>query len=222
MSVAAEIWKHPLLRSARTRAKSDPAAIVVARDNAADNPLSSLVRQLFFSGAIQRTRALFVSPGPETDASALAEDAARVLLDITCATVAIVDSRATSLPCDSPKKPQGAVDLRSSCSQGFQIGDHLWRIPADQLAQTSAARGHLSSDHLPFDYSLFAGSVTESLFALLCSYCDAAVLVLTASETRRESAMQAKRILQQHGVELLGTVLEGRRFPIPEAIYRRL
>ncbi|HEV2697648.1 MAG TPA: hypothetical protein VGU90_06620 [Terriglobales bacterium] len=223
MSVAAGIWRHPLLRSARARA-AEPM-VVPTTTAAAGSPLEPLVRQLFFSGGVQRARVSFVSTGPETDAGALAADAARVLLNITCGTVAVVDSHAgPGLP-ESPKKPQAEIGHGSWRSNEFQIGDRLWRVPADLLAQEPTPRRlstHLDSGSLPFDYVLFAAQVKDSIFPMLRSYCDGAVLVLTANQTRRESALHAKMILQQCGIELHGTVLQGRQLPIPESIYQRL
>jgi hypothetical protein len=48
------------------------------------------------------------------------------------------------------------------------------------------------------------------------------VLVLTANRTRRESALRAREYLLHCNAELLGTVLDERTYPVPEAIYRRL
>jgi Mrp family chromosome partitioning ATPase len=52
--------------------------------------------------------------------------------------------------------------------------------------------------------------------------CDGVVLVVTAGQTRREVALHARDELKGGEAPLLGTILAGRRFPIPEAIYRRL
>ena len=223
MSVAAGIWRHPLLRSARARAAEPMVAPTTTE--ASGSPAEALVRQLFFSGGVQRAHVLFVSPGSETDAGALAEEAAKVLLDITCATVAVVDSHAGAELTESPKKPQAVIGQDSWRSNEFQIRERFWRVPADLLAQEPAPRRlstHLDSDGLPFDYVLFAAQVNDSILPMLRSYCDGAVLVLTANQTRRESALHAKMILQQCGIELLGTVLQGRKLPIPESVYQRL
>lgn len=75
---------------------------------------------------------------------------------------------------------------------------------------------------LPFDYVLFVATVSDSDMPLFCSVCDGVVLVLTANRTRKESALRAKEYLMQCNAELLGAVLEGRTFPVPEAIYQRL
>lgn len=51
---------------------------------------------------------------------------------------------------------------------------------------------------------------------------DGIVLVLEAEVTRRESAESAKNALTQAGVQVLGAVLNNRRFPIPEKLYAKL
>lgn len=58
--------------------------------------------------------------------------------------------------------------------------------------------------------------------ALLSSMVDGVILVIDAESTRREGALQAKDALAAANLQLLGAVLNKRRFPIPEFIYRRL
>jgi len=51
---------------------------------------------------------------------------------------------------------------------------------------------------------------------------DGAVLVLKAGHTRRPVARLAIAELEAAGVKILGTVLNQRDYPIPEAIYKRI
>jgi Mrp family chromosome partitioning ATPase len=51
---------------------------------------------------------------------------------------------------------------------------------------------------------------------------DAAVLVVEANSTRKIAARKAKEFLERAGVQLIGTILNNRTFPIPEAVYRIL
>jgi Mrp family chromosome partitioning ATPase len=51
---------------------------------------------------------------------------------------------------------------------------------------------------------------------------DGLILVLSARHTRRAAARRIKQLLDEARVQLLGTVLTDREFPIPERIYRRL
>jgi Mrp family chromosome partitioning ATPase len=57
---------------------------------------------------------------------------------------------------------------------------------------------------------------------LLSMVADATVLVIEANSTRRLNARKAMESLDAAGARLLGTVLNDRTFPIPEAIYKRL
>jgi capsular exopolysaccharide synthesis family protein len=56
----------------------------------------------------------------------------------------------------------------------------------------------------------------------LSQQCDGLVLVVRANHTRWEIVAEAKRLLQKSGVNILGAVLNRRKFHIPERIYRKL
>lgn len=58
--------------------------------------------------------------------------------------------------------------------------------------------------------------------ALLGQLADAAILVIEANRTRKIAARKAKEFLERAGVQLIGTVLNNRSFPIPERLYKRL
>ena len=75
-----------------------------------------------------------------------------------------------------------------------------------------------------FDYLIFDVPPTAHANdgAVLGALLDGAVLVVGAHSTRRETARKAKENLEKGNVRLLGTVLNGRTFPIPNSLYRRL
>ena len=56
---------------------------------------------------------------------------------------------------------------------------------------------------------------------ILCDKVDAVVLVVRHGSTRREVVRRAKEMLERAGGKILGVVLNKRRFPIPEFLYRR-
>jgi len=227
MSVAAEIRKHPFLRTLARLEKQATSIALLAPGNSAQGPIESLVRQVFFPAyAVRRTRVLFAAAGPETNLGGFVETVGKMLAEMTGATVALVEggpTAAVSLSCGD-RPPAGSEFWRWHASQ---LTERVWRVPANLFPNESTA-GQSSGgraaafENLPFDYILFTASVCDSALPLFCSHCQGAVLVLTANRTRREPALQAKRILQQCNAELLGTVLDGRQFPIPESIYRRL
>jgi Mrp family chromosome partitioning ATPase len=75
-----------------------------------------------------------------------------------------------------------------------------------------------------FDYLLVnaPGIGVSRDAALVGEVVGAAILVVEANATRRQTARRAKESLEAAGVRLLGTVLRNRSFPIPESIYKRL
>jgi hypothetical protein len=227
MSTAAEMRKHPLLKTFARVEKQATAIALQAPDNSAEGPVTSLVRQVFLSAnAVRRTRVLFAAAGRETNLDAFVERVGKVLAEMTGATVALVESGPTargSLTCND-RLPTGPESWRWHASK---LTERMWRVPANLLPDTPTADQFSGGaravfDNLPFDYILFAAAMNDSTLPLFCSHCQGSVLVLTANQTRRESALQAKRILHQCNAELLGTVLDCRQFPIPESIYRRL
>jgi capsular exopolysaccharide synthesis family protein len=58
--------------------------------------------------------------------------------------------------------------------------------------------------------------------AALCDKVDAVILVIRHGDTRREIVKRTKDIIVRAGGRVLGVVLNRRRYPIPEFLYRRL
>jgi Mrp family chromosome partitioning ATPase len=84
--------------------------------------------------------------------------------------------------------------------------------------------GYLAKLRREFEYSIVEGPPAgeSSEAAALGRSADGIILVLEAHRTRRAVARKIKATLDAADVRVLGTVLTGRRFPIPEVIYRRL
>ena len=59
-------------------------------------------------------------------------------------------------------------------------------------------------------------------FALLGQLADGIILVIEAHSTRKAIARKLKETLENTQSRILGTVLSGRRFPVPYGIYRWL
>ena len=57
---------------------------------------------------------------------------------------------------------------------------------------------------------------------VMCRAAEGVVLVLKANSSRREAARKAVHDLQNAGARILGSVLNQRTFPIPQAIYTKL
>lgn len=58
--------------------------------------------------------------------------------------------------------------------------------------------------------------------AVLCDKVDAVILVIRYASTRREVVRIARDVITRAGGRILGVVLNRRRFPIPEFLYKRL
>ena len=228
MSAGTGVWRDVLLRAARTTRKVAVAAPASVLKSAAPPPILSLVRQVFFPAAgIRRSRVLFAAADAETKVLEVCEQVGQALAEMSGATVAIMDA---SPPSDTPfdlKRRSGKSSGDWWRSYSSQIAEKVWRVPSALMSKqpypaSPDRRIFAETGDLPFDYVLFASVVADSETPAFCSLCDGAVLVLAANQTRRESALRAKETLLQCNAELLGTVLDGRMFSIPEAIYRRL
>jgi capsular exopolysaccharide synthesis family protein len=95
---------------------------------------------------------------------------------------------------------------------------------SSQLITVSSIQKVLTSLQSRFDWVLIDGPpvTTYPDSSNLAAVADGAILVLRAEQTRWEVAEEAKKILQQTGVNLLGGVLNRRKYHIPEIIYKRL
>ena len=58
--------------------------------------------------------------------------------------------------------------------------------------------------------------------AVLASSVDGVVVVVEAGQSRREEIINAQRTIEQAGGKFLGFVLNKRRYPVPEWLYKRL
>ncbi|MDX6290270.1 MAG: hypothetical protein QOH42_2069 [Blastocatellia bacterium] len=63
---------------------------------------------------------------------------------------------------------------------------------------------------------------TSSEAAVLSSSVDGIAIVVEAGQTRRDEILNAQRTIENAGGKFLGFVLNKRRYPVPEWLYRRL
>ncbi len=99
------------------------------------------------------------------------------------------------------------------------------KIPSPaQLLTVSALQGIVMSMLSLYDWVIIDGPPVTAYpdSASIAAACGGAMLVVGAESTRPEVVEEAKRILDATGVDLLGAVLNRRRFHIPGFIYRRL
>jgi capsular exopolysaccharide synthesis family protein len=125
------------------------------------------------------------------------------------------------------------LDVRGEKKFGFKkIGDNeLYLFPCG--VKRSKSDGYFESRRFDtfldnvrnsFDYVIF-DSAPIGGFAdtqTLCSKMDGVILVITYDKTRRQVALRAKKELEEAGANILGVVINRRKYYIPDWIYRRL
>src|SRR6266568_9212014 len=231
MSASVSIWKR-IAREAATAAASDPPLSMPSPtlgSTASDATALALARQIFIpSAAVRRRKVLFAAADAETRVFETCNQLATALCELSGVLVAIVESRALSTTgwCDK-NRARNQASPSSWRTYSSQIGERLWRVPVpiycgDAEAWSQDEFVSPERREFPFDFVLFAASITDGETPMFSPMCEAAVLLLTANRTRREAALRPKQQLLSYGIPLLGSVLDERVFPIPEAIYRRL
>ena len=230
MSAGVGVWKDVLLKAARVpMRKVEAAACPPPAAPPASQAILALVRQIFFPAAtVQRRCVVFAAVESGMRVSAICGQVGQALAQMSGATVAIMEpSPPAAADTIKKKMPRGAAGNESWRAHATPVAENVWRLPTFLLGprpQGAAFERWKSAetDTLPFDYVLIAAAISHGEMPGWCGICDGAVLVLTANRTRKEAALHAKEYLLQCNAELLGTVLDGRTFPVPESIYRRL
>ena len=204
-------------------------------DRFGDEQVRSLVRQVFLPGWPKPARQVVFCAVEEGDVAGICLRVRPTLAAQIPGTVALVvthlpspdrpDAYGTPMPAF---RPAGFRPLRDSARR---ISSHLWQVPREMFLGENEAGlsvewlpGRLRELRLEFDYTVLHGPPAGvcSDAALLGYLSDGVILVLQANSTRRAAAQRAVQTLQATNARLLGSVLNGRTFPIPEGIYRRL
>ena len=202
----------------------------------AEEQIRGLVRQLFLPGWLHPSRqVVFLPVDGETEITDICMRVGQSLADlgsgITCVvqTKSVMQNTGHVSPTSrsDPASPQKRFGALRDSSQ--QLSDRLWFMPEDTFLSGSEKglsppylRARLAELRLEFDYTILSGpAAVHGEAALLAGLCDGAVLVLKAHSTRRVAARRVQERLRAAKVRLLGVVLSERRFPVPEAIYRR-
>jgi hypothetical protein len=195
--------------------------------------IRGLVRHVFFSGMARAVRqVVFSAVEAETDVGIICRQVGEALALDTAGSIAVVSRDLEIFPAGVAEGNEesgpagGEPPLRQIATR---VGSNLWLLPQDRLdpdgrVEGASPYGRLWNVRQQFEYSIVqapaAGVSSEA--AALGQSADGIILVLEAHGTRRATARKIKEALDASQTRLLGTVLSGRRFPIPEAIYRRL
>jgi hypothetical protein len=179
----------------------------------------SLVRQVFRNTDAHPVRqVVFTGIGTDVDVPDLCLRVAQMLAAQRLGDVALVGT--------NPVEMFGAGGNLPVRQIATRLDRNLWSLEGKQSRDRVLGRlyTYLSLIRKEFEYSIVAGlAESESDTALEASQsADGVVLVLSAKNTRRMTAVRVKRALETARVRVLGAVLMDREFLIPERLYRRL
>jgi Mrp family chromosome partitioning ATPase len=212
----------------------DPIAVI-------DNEITKLVQQTFILGGATNapTAVTFCGVNRGDGCSWVCARASEVLAEQVPGRVCVVDANFRSPSLHEHFRVDKGAGLADAIKNSIPIGNlarpawssHLWFVSAgavdsDRNGALNPARLRAQFSELrdEFDY-LLIDAPPMSLYgdaALLGQLTDGIVMVVGCNSTRRETARAAKERLESARVPILGTVLNRRTYPIPEALYRRL
>ncbi|HEX7893058.1 MAG TPA: hypothetical protein VF447_02630 [Terriglobales bacterium] len=217
MSASLGAWKQAVARAAHVVLPEASGRNSGYEELEETAQLECLVRELFLGPLAALKEVFFVAAESETNVANICERVATILARLSGSTVAVVEA-GFSGPAEMCS--QSHADAEITRKTLFAGPGRVWRLSPQEFLERLGRRDGTSK--AAFDYVLFAATVSDSLAPVFSRESDGAVLVVTANRTRREAALHAKQLLSQWNAELLGVVLDQRKFPIPEAIYRRL
>ena len=241
MSTKVEMLQQPLASLGVSRAEWLEQADSIRTEKSwdleafAEQQIRGLVQQVFLSGWPKPARYVgFSSIGRDAQADFNCIRVARELARQVSGRVCVVrtDPRSSELRANlSCRSEVGNISTSATVAdEARQVDDNLWVIPVEnfvshlEVISDATLSERLSEVRSQFEYGVIQAPPARvpSELMSLGRFCDGIILVLEAESTRRIAALQFKRMLQEGNVRLLGTVLDQRRFPIPESIYRKL
>ena len=202
----------------------------------ANEQIRRLVRQVFCPGWPKPARhVVFSAVDRDTDVAGICLQVGEVLTQHVDGRVGVIETTLEMPEFEdvfgvAANRQTGRDDFASLRSTSHQISNHLWLVPPtsfwgnEESLTVASLECTIREMRLDFDYTVLhaspAGVSSEAV--ALGHMCDGVILVLEAHETHRVAAQKVKETLQAANVRVLGTVLSGRTFPIPESLYRRL
>lgn len=201
----------------------------------ADEQIQKLVRQVFFPGWPKPARhVVFTAVEEDADLAGTCLRVGEVLARHVDGRVGVIE---TTLEMPEFEDVFGVKSVAQVARENFnsmrsaahQICNRLWLVPPTSFwgaenVSAASLENTLSQVRHDFDYAVLHASpaAISSEAAVLGHMCDGIVLVLKAHATHRVVAQKVKETLQAANVRVLGAILSGRTFPIPESLYRRL
>lgn len=210
-----------------------PAALPWSLESFAKQQIRGLVEQVFLASPLSPRQVAFCPVDGGVEILPICLQIGEVIARHSPGAVCVVDA----VPRYHAEILSGVHTVASSCAQRFgalrdsaeQLSESLWFMPSDVFCTDEHPpsaiwlRARLAELRLEFDYTVLASpEASQSEGATLGSLADGLVLVLRANFTRRVTAQKVRKKLSAANVQLLGTILTARTFPIPEALYKRL
>jgi Mrp family chromosome partitioning ATPase len=233
------VTKEELLTPTGMPAILQPPMSFPALNGFAKEEIAKLVQRLFFQGGHARGPRIVCFSGIARDdrSSWICARAAEYLASQGSSSVCLVDAnfRSPQLHTHYDIKNRNGLATALTTESSIQTFatslplKNLWLMPSGSPRQgfdlnVERCRTRFAELREEFDYILLSAPplARESEATLLGQLADGIVLIVEANQTRRDYIRQAKEQLEAAQVKILGAVLDQRRFPIPEFLYRRL
>ncbi len=192
----------------------------------AKDQIRHLVRQIFFVPGLQVRQVAFSPIDAEAETASVCARVGDELSGMTDSDVAVVGAERRSVQLANEDHVVRFDDVKQA-EDVAHPRTNLWFMPANAGVQWqlgASMRAYLEDVRREFEYSVVRTeslSTSEEAWAL-AEWADGLVLVVSARETRRASAIKIRQMLAEARVRVLGAILSEREFPIPWKIYRRL
>jgi Mrp family chromosome partitioning ATPase len=198
-----------------------------------------LVQRVFLASGTAVDRTVVFAGVDVPDTGSVAIRACEALCLQTQGTVCLVDAKLGSPSAHAAFGLENAAGVTTALSQGSDLLSFAHGIPGFRFMVVPAGppierwqaalgselmRGLLEGISSECDYVVVDAPVASTCpaTASLGRAADGLVLVIDADSTRRELARTVVRDLEHSGVRLIGTILNNRRFPIPDYLYSKL
>jgi Mrp family chromosome partitioning ATPase len=216
-----------------------PLPSAAARKGIANEETTKLVQRLFLKNGEQDVPSIvsFSGMAREDRSSWICARAAESLAAQAGASVCVVDANFRSPQLHTLFDISNKLGLGAALKEDGAIGKfatpvagkNLWLIPAGSARQGLDAtpdrlRTRFADLRKEYDYVFVsAPALTHETEAILMGQLgDGIVLIIEANQTGRKTVRIAKDHLEAAKVKLLGAVLDQRKYPIPEFLYKKL
>lgn len=218
----------------RSEIRTAPRANRWTPEGFAREQIRELVRNVFLANVDRPVRqVVFTALDRETDLRNICRQVGEALsLETTCSIAVVGDYAQPVMEEQIDGEDESGHVLGGEDSSlrqnAIRMRANLWFLPApgkyEDYVAAQSLHAYLSQVRRQFGYSIVEGPFwgESNNAAGMAQFADGIILIVSAHRTRRMVACKMKEKLEAGRVRVLGTILNNRVFPIPEAIYRRL